>query len=64
MAATGHRLKILQEAVLPVPLIAANLQVIKSSFTTRSKRKVALHDLVEPENVDQLDWAMQSSRMR
>ena len=41
-------------------LIAANLQVIKSSFTTCSGRNVKLFIWSEPENVDQLDWAMQS----
>ena len=41
-------------------LVAANLKVIESSFTTCSGRKVALSIWSEPENVDQLDWAMQS----
>jgi len=40
-------------------LVAANLKVIKSSFTTCSKREVQLAIWSEPENVDQLDWAMQ-----
>ena len=41
-------------------LIAANLKVVKSSFTTCSGRHVKLFIWSEPENVDQLDWAMQS----
>ena len=41
-------------------LIAANLKVIESSFTTMSGRLVKLFIWSEPENVDQLDWAMQS----
>jgi aminopeptidase N len=41
-------------------LVAASLQQIESSFTTCSGRKVAIHIWSEPENVDQLDWAMQS----
>ena len=41
-------------------LIAANLKMIESSFTTCSGRKVRLAIWSEPENVDQLDWAMQS----
>ena len=41
-------------------LIAANLEGIESSFTTMSGRKVRMHIWSEKENVDQLDWAMQS----
>jgi aminopeptidase N len=41
-------------------LVAANLQGIESSFTTCSGRKVRLAIWSEKENVDQLDWAMQS----
>jgi aminopeptidase N len=41
-------------------LVAASLQVVKSEFITKSGRKVALSIWSEPENVDQLDWAMQS----
>ena len=41
-------------------LVAANLKMIEGSFTTCSGRKVRINIWSEPENVDQLDWAMQS----
>ena len=41
-------------------LVAAKLQKIESTFTTCSGRKVDIKIWSEPENVDQLDWAMTS----
>ena len=41
-------------------LVAAKLEGIESTFKTCSGRKVQIHIWSEPENKDQLDWAMQS----
>ena len=41
-------------------VVAGDLGSIKDSFTTKSGRKVALEIFSEHNNVDQLDWAMQS----
>ncbi|CAM9158816.1 unnamed protein product [Ectocarpus sp. 6 AP-2014] len=41
-------------------LVAGDLGSIKSTFVTKSGRKVKLEIFSEKENVDQLDWAMES----